>query len=345
MWKTASWSNTSRRRGIAGAWVVVALLTLLGVSALVIDIGRLVLAAQRAQDVADTAALAGGRRLPYMDEVHPLVFGIVGANNTEGIGPDTQCDSSDLTIYGPGDEVPDYGTLGNWAYAMRVTTRVPVEYGFARIVGIEGSTAFRSATVLRAPVGGLPICTMWIAHDTPLNYGQEQQLLMADGPHYAEIPGSFGFVQPPTGCTAAFFDLLQGYNVSFEDIESSFAELGDSLYAETGLMVGQWMMALEKDQGRARLERGSSGKWANDTFETYYDDNPRIMLIPMVRYLGGTGSNAEFEIVKFGAFWLEEVNQGQKEIWGRFIQYQFPGGDPDGTAVTSSGIFGVELIK
>ncbi len=356
MWTTGGWRNQGYtggsgvsplqgHRGVIGPWVVVALVVLLGVAALVVDVGRLTVAAQRAQDVADSAALAGACKLPYFQEARDTAAITVAANNSEGAGLQVQCDDSDLVCYDSSEDLPGYGTLGPWAQALRVSTHVQVQYSFARIVGIESGTATRSATVIRAPAAGLPICTMWIAHDTPLAYGQQQQLLMADGPHYAGIPGSFGFVQPPTGCTASFFDLLQGYNLTRQDTESSFVGVGDTLYAETGLMVGQWSKALKQDQGKARLEQGTSGEWASDTFTDYHADNPRIMLVPMVSYLGGTGSNAAFRIEKFGAFWLESVNQGQKKIWGRFIQYDFPGGDPDGTAINESGVFATALVN
>jgi hypothetical protein len=345
MWTTGDRGNKGRQRGLIGPWVAMALVVLVGAAALSIDIGRLVMAAQRAQDMADGAALAGGSKLPSAQEARDVTADTISANNSEGAGFQVQCEASDITCYGPSEEVPGYGTLGPWAQAICVSTHAPVQYSFARIVGLEGATATRSATVVRAPVAGLPICTMGIAEDTPLAYGERQQLLMGDGPEFADVPGSFGFLQSPTGCTASFFDLLQGYDLTTQDIESAFVGIGDTLYAETGLMVGQWMQALEQNQGLSRLEQGTSGKWANDTFEDYHNDNPRIMLVPMVRYLGGTGSNAAFEIVRFGAFWLEDVNQGQKEIWGRFIQYDFPGSDPNGSAITEGGVFATALVR
>ncbi|TEU12945.1 MAG: hypothetical protein E3J25_06530, partial [Anaerolineales bacterium] len=226
MWTTGSRGNKGWHRGVAGPWVVVALMTLLGMAALVIDVGRLIVAAQRAQDVADSAALAGACELPYAQEARDVAGDTILANNSEGIGFQVQCDASDIIYCSPSEDLPGYGTLGPWAHGLCVSTHVPVEFGFARIVGVESGTATRSATVLRAPVAGVPICPMWIAENTPLAYEQPQQLLMADGPHYAGIPGSFGFVQSPTGCTAAFFDLLQGYDLTTQDVESSLVGIG-----------------------------------------------------------------------------------------------------------------------
>ena len=119
-----------RRKGVAGTWVAVTLIALLSMAALVIDVGRLTVAAQRAQDMADCAALAGATRLPYTDAARATALRTVLSNNTEGVGLDAFCSSEDVEFYEPTDVVPDYGELGLWAHAIKVTARVPVEYGF-----------------------------------------------------------------------------------------------------------------------------------------------------------------------------------------------------------------------
>jgi len=186
---------------------------------------------------------------------------------------------------------------------------------------------------------------MWISAQTPLDDRQPQLLHLDDNPSCALIPGSFGFLQPPEGCTAAFFDLLQGYNLTHQDMATACVEAGDTLYAQTGERVGHWDRALDQDQGRGRLERGTTGEWAADIFTDFQKDNPRILLIPMVTYIEGTGSGAVFQIERFAAFWLEGVNQGQKEVWGRFIQYGSPGGDPNYANVNWALVFNIDLVK
>ncbi len=331
------------RRGIVGAWVVVAFVALAGAAAMSFDLGRLAIAAQRAQDVADGAALAAATQLPFESDARAAALRTVGANQTDGLGWPVTCESSDI-VYIPPNGTVEGTALGPWAQAMTVTTHADVDYTFARIFGLTGKSLSRSATVIRAPVEGIPIATMWIAEDTPLDYGTQINMLMADGPHYAGIPGSFGFLQEPTGCTADWFTLLQGYGLTAEDIETSFVNLGDSVFARTGVTVGNFKKALLSDNGDARLERGTTGDFQYDTFNSYQPDNPRIMLVPLVSYLGDSGSNAEFRIEKFGAFWLEGVNQGQKEIWGRFIEFDFPGGDPNSELTTETGVYATELI-
>ena len=331
---------------MAGTWVAVTLVTLLGMAALAIDLGRLTIAAQRAQDMSDCAALAGATRLPNVDVARATALRTVLSNNTEGVGMTSFCSSEDVVFYGPSDLVPDYGELGLWARAITVTTRVPVKYGFANVVGISGAVAERSCTVMRAPATGVPICTMWIAHNTDISSGLPQQLIMADGPHCANIPGSFGFLQSPAGCTAPWDALLQGYPLTDEDLETSFLKAGDSVWAKTGINVGLFFMALESNSaGTARMQRALWPTWAGNTIDDYRKDNPRILLLPMVTYLGGEGSSAEFRIESFGAFWLEDVQGGQKIITGTFIEYDLPGGDPNNNALFDDKIFATRMLK
>jgi len=347
----------SSRSGLAGVWVAVALVALAGSAALVIDLGSLVVAAQRCQDVADSAALAAGTKLPYEQVSRTSAVVTAAANNTEGGWP-VVCRPEDCEHFsGPGVTV-DGIELGPYADLMRVRVRAPVHYTFGRILGIGGATAVRSASVLRAPVNGIPLCPMWIAANTdigddlPPDERPIISLLMADGPHCADIPGSFGFLQSPPGCTATGFELLQADDLTREDIETSFVYRADedagtpgsTLWADTGVDVGSFRKALERDQGHARLERAEAG-WPNDPWWAPKPDNPRIMLIPMVNYLGGTGSNASFEIVRFAAFWLVEVHGGQKIIDGRFIWYDLPGGDPNSTLEQDSGIYATKLVR
>lgn len=340
-----TFTRRTPRAGVAGAWVAVAFFALAGAASLVIDVGSLVVAAQRCQDVADSAALAAGRRLPYYAEATAVALGTVNANNTEATGWPVSASNTDITYHYPGDTVEGL-LLGPWAYAVTVQTHGHVDYSFGRLLGINGADAARQATVVRAPVQGVPLCTMWIAHNTPIDTtgNTAMNLLMADGPHYADIPGSFGFLLEPAGCTADWFKLLQGYGLTWQDVETSWVNVGDSVYAKTGVNVGNFVKALTNDSGRSRLEQGTSGKWALDTYTNFHNDNPRIMLIPLVTYLGGSGTNAAFRIEQFAAFWLEGVNRGRKEIFGRFIQYDLPGGEPNPPATRNNGIFATKLI-
>jgi len=144
-----------RRTGVVGAWVAVALATLLSVAALVFDLSRTVIAAQRTQDVADAAALAGARELPDRHECTQRLAAVVSANALATPGwPVAVNPTADLACYGPGDDLPDWGALRADEYAVCAIGRLGVRYGFAAALGISGAQVARRATALSCAAAG-----------------------------------------------------------------------------------------------------------------------------------------------------------------------------------------------
>ena len=100
--------------------------------------------------------------------------------------------------------------------AIQVTVAVPVRYIFAKIFGLEGTTARRRAIAMRSGGGGFPILPMWVGYGTDYQYGVSQDLHATDGPDkWGRVAGNFGWLEPPNG-RQDFIPLLQGYNVSRE---------------------------------------------------------------------------------------------------------------------------------
>jgi hypothetical protein len=79
----------------------------------------------------------------------------VQTNNDQKPGWDVSVTSEDVTYYSPGETVDGYGMLQVGEHAVAVIGRLPVEFAFARVLGIEGATATRSATALAEPGGGV----------------------------------------------------------------------------------------------------------------------------------------------------------------------------------------------
>jgi hypothetical protein len=242
------------------------------------------------------------------------------------------CDpNADIIYYGPGTtNVPGFGALGPAAQALRVVCHVPLNYTFGRVIGLTSTTVSRAAVVVRGPLGGVPIAPMWISHDTPYSYGQYQDLLMAGQSHYADIPGNFGWLALPSGVSASWSQVMSGDPpITDADKALLMTDIDDIVNGKTGLSVGQWTTPL-----LSRISRGSTGIYAGETWDHCSPTNPRIMVIPLVSYIGGTGSGATYHIEKYGAFWLGAVHSttSPKSIDGRFIQYAFPGGSLDALA-------------
>ena len=136
---------------MVGVWVCVALLVLLGMAALVIDVGRVVIAAQRVQHLVDAAALAGAVELPDAAQAEFNLQQLVATNNETSncqisVNPD-----EDITYYEPGDDIPGYGALESRANAWEVVGHVSVEYSFARLFGLHSAEVTRRAV---AKAGG-----------------------------------------------------------------------------------------------------------------------------------------------------------------------------------------------
>ena len=287
--------------------------------------------------------------LPDYDAATDATLSLVEANNESAAGFQASCspDNGDIAFWGPGESIPEFGSLGTAAWGIQVTAHVPVSYVFVRVLGLEGATITRSATVVRMPVGGVPITPMWVNYQTDYQYGQVQELLMATGPHYENIPGAFGWLEPPSGQSSEFLDLLRGYNLTYDQIVSNYVTVGDTSTAYPGLSVGQWRQALNTaPDGLARMDRAMWEPWAGDTFDDFRRDNPRLIIIPLCEYVGGEGAGAQFEIHAFGAFYIESINSQKKpySLTGRFIQYHMPGtgGDP---LAPETGLWTVKMVQ
>ena len=319
-----------RRRAAVLPVAILATLALLGVTGLAIDVGLIVVACQQCQVVSDGAALGGAQELPDAAVATATANDVAAANV-----PANQTDVFTVTTctYSKDEEIPGAGPAPVGG-ALEVTAAKQVSYHFLCALGFEGITVQRSATATKV-VTGTCVAPMWIWHTTPVEHGQQVNLLMAAGPNCG-IPGSFGFLQPND--EVDFQDMLKG-TMSPEEEELQRVYVGEHVWANTGLAVAHWRGPLETDWN-SRLERASWSPWSGDTFTSFHADNPRILIVPFVEYVDGTGSNARFVVREFGAFWLEDViTQGEvRQIQGRFIDFTRPGG-------TGSGIRPTHLVR
>lgn len=167
MW-THYWSGyRHQKRGAVTVLVAIAMSVLLGMVALSLDLGTLMVGAGRAQTVADAAALAGASGfVGGTDHSEALcqIGAIVQANNEAGaLAADWKAD--EVTFYPAGATVPGYGQLTSAQTAVEVYVHVPIAYSFARALGVSGTVVTRSATALRETAGGQLACVF--AHGLP----------------------------------------------------------------------------------------------------------------------------------------------------------------------------------
>ncbi len=178
-----SQSRRTNRRGVVGVWMVVALLALMGMAALVFDLGRLVLVAQHVQNVADSAALAGAMQLPDYDACEARLQAMVDTSNGDMPAWTVTVDpAQDLTYYGAGSDVPGYGTLEDAEYAVTVTAHSTVNYTFARLFGINEVNVVRSATALSTGSGSSGTGIFFAGETDPSDYG----IVITGSDHYMD---------------------------------------------------------------------------------------------------------------------------------------------------------------
>lgn len=331
--------QTEKRRGAVTIQVAFALVVLIIAAAFCFDIGQTVVAAQIAQRTADAAALAGATKLMTgaESEASSRASGIVSANGTSCIYP-LSLQPTGVMCYSSGQAISGYRTLGIGEEAICVPVQAKVPFYFAKIIGLESTIVKRSATAARVYAAGAPIVPMWISAATPLTNGVTTELHASTAAIEPIPPGNFGWLTPPAG---DFTTLLSGANIPEATRLANYVKIGDAVTALPGQKVGQWEKVL-KD----RLSRASVPPYSTQTPTEggYTDDNPRILIVPLVTVSSdsGSGSNATFRVEQFGVFWLESVEGGSsKSILGRFLRFDVPL-QPDSSVAT--GVWTVRLV-
>jgi len=301
---------------------------LIGMVGLAVDVGLVVLAAQQCQTVADTAVLGGAQLLPDSNGAVIEAAGIARSNIRL---PEVSKFTIDADFYLEGEVIPQVGPAPRRG-ALAVTATKQVNYKFLPVLGLQGTTVTRTAAAAHM-VTGTCIAPMWVSSGTIPDHGTQMDMHFCDDPQaQSRMHGIFGWLDPAGGVD--FVDALKGVITPAQE-ELQRVNVGDTVWNNPGQRTGHWMKALETDSD-SRLNRAEWEKWALDTFESFYHDNPRIMIVPFCEYLDGSGNNARFTITGFGAWWLEEVNrQGQdKTVIGRFIDFAKPGGTAYGLKPT-----------
>jgi hypothetical protein len=335
------------KRGVALGWVCLALVSIIGLVGMAFDVGTLEVAAQRCQEVADSAALGAAAELPS-GAVTPVALGIASANNIDGSGWPVTLTAENVNVYGPGASVGGI-TLGMDANAVEVTVTTPVEFRFIRLLGLRRATVRRTAIAARSLVtSGFPYVPIWIdegtAWDAEHAPGKTVDILPSDGSCYknvetgVHIPGAFGFLEPPPG--VSFQTLIAGDPLTEAQYNSLVSNIGDTVSSKPGMAIGHW-----RSQLLARIEAGDTGIYDGDNAASFHPGNPRLIVTVLVTYIGGGGSNAIFRVDGYVAFFLDRIvgNGANSEIRATFVDYYIPG-DATWGIPTYDGFYSAKLI-
>jgi hypothetical protein len=287
---------------------------LLGIAALVLDLGSWFRNQRDLQAVADAAALAGAQELPE-DTSLARSRAIDYTTKNGGASPGITFTS----------------TLGGGPDTIRVELERPAPGFFAKVFGVN-SVQIRAHAAARA---SYPSAARWVA---PITVNEKHPMLNCNPPpscwdagHITEIELEH-LHRPGSGTASGSFALisLNNSNVDANTLAEwllkgydDFMEPGDYRSAPSAnFNNGQFQSALEKRKGTE-------------------------MLFPIYRKISGSGSTAEYEIVGWIGFVVLEVKGGgaNQTLRGYFTRVVWEGLPATTAPAADFGVRSIELIE
>lgn len=316
--------NIRSARGQSAVVTVVFLVVLLGMAALVLDVGSWYRAKRDAQSTADAAALAGAQALPKASTGTALSLAQQYASKNGGIGTGGVTFSTKLY---PNDTITVNVKRTSPGFFAKI-------FGF-RSVNIGGTATARSEPVSQV-TGVAPVTVNWRHSLLHCSGGGKNVTCNPDfGPSYPTTLDLEDLHQPGNGDKAGAFGLI---NLD----QNSGGNVGANVLAG-------WL--LNGYDGYLPLGSYNSAPSANFNNSQFQDAMRQKLntelLFPVYRVLKGPGSNAVYDIIGWVGFVPTSFNPGGSSgtINGYFKEYI-----ADGVQVTNNGggpdlgVHKVELI-
>ncbi|RKD28854.1 hypothetical protein BET03_06990 [Thermohalobacter berrensis] len=292
-------------RGSTYIITILAMTAILGFTALVTDVGLLLIKKVNLSNALDASVLAGIQELPSNSDKAIEVVKEYAQKN--GVSPEN------IEVY-----IQNDNTLLK-AYAVD-----DVNFMFAKILGINQSQVSASSTAIVAPVTAVyDGIRPFVVEQQDFEYGQQVVLKEGAGDGYN---GNYGAVAlGGTGSNIFRNNVKYGYKGKLK--------VGDLIDTETGNMSGPTLEGID-----FILQVDYS------TFDNFSRDSLRLWTIPVVDTLAVDGRK-EVKVVGFAEFFVEGAveNNGKAEIIGRFIEFAV-NGDISETQ-SDFGLKGVKLIE
>jgi hypothetical protein len=284
---------------------VVLLTAIIGMSALVMDVGSVMIEKYRLRNSVDAAVLAGGQELPmYPDAARSIATEYAEANGAVPGRISVEIDEDSCGI--------------------RVTAEQTVDYKFARILGLSTKDVSQSAYAKLGAAGSVyngirPFAVEWGDFD----YGESVTLKEGGGDGET---GNYGAVALGLRGANSFMDNIKfGYNGKLS--------VGDLIDTEPGNMSGPTVDGINYILGND-----------NATFENFTKTSLRLWTIPVVNDFDALGRD-QIEISGFAIFFVEDTQTIEKDavVIGRFLKY-VTNADID-VAVNNYGASGLKLMQ
>lgn len=285
---------------------------LLGIAALVLDLGTWFRDQRDLQAVADAAALAGAQELPEDT-------GLASAR------------ASDYTAKngGPSPSITFSSTISGFgANTIRVELERPAPGFFAKVFGVD-SVDIRAHAVARA---SYPSAARWVA---PITVNEKHPMLNCNPrPCWGDMTEIEleHLHRPGLGTAAGSFALI---SLNDADVD-----------ADT---LAEWLLkGYDGMMGLGDYRSAPSANFNNGQFQSALEKRKGTeMLFPIYRKIIGSGSTAQYEIIGWVGFYLTGMNlQGSTEkLYGHFTQVIWEGIQSETNSQPDFGARAIALVE
>ncbi len=314
--------NTRTDRGQATVLTLVFLVVLLGMAALVLDIGSWYRADRAAQSTADAAALAGAQALPETGPAATLAQQYAAKNGSLGSGGIAF--SSKLTSND----------------TITVTVKRPAPGFFSKLFGVKSVTAGAHATARSEGVSE-------VRYVAPITVHYKHPLLNCRG------PSSNPVCNPTFGVETT---------LTLEDLHQKGGGSGSGAFGLINLNQGDptgnigagtlsdWLRSgYDQYLGLGTYYSAPSANFNNSQFTSSLDFVlGKEVLFPVYRLLTGPGSNAKYDIIGWIGFVITSYDNSGSNGWlkGHFTRYIADGiqAETGGGGNPDFGVHKIELV-
>ena len=303
--KRGSGKRGSGEQGTITVLLAISLLSLLGLTGLVIDGSRAYSDHRSVQNAADAAALAGAGALNQVlfastgqeAAVNEAVVASLGANHVNGT-PDCRLVDEAGTDLGACPSTSTGSGLPATAAGVSVRARDSQSGSFIKALGISGFSASASATAqieaLRSGSSPFMICGLDAAH-----HGFDPPLLLASGNSWVVNPAAVGQTYPLHGPQVP--DCGAGSN-SFKGLTDGSTDVAVPGWwqADTGVHAGPIRNVVAR--GDACTTTDGFDNWTGCT-----------IVVPICTNGQGSGNSTQLYCVRFGLFQVSQSHQNAHE--------------------------------
>jgi Flp pilus assembly protein TadG len=293
-------------RGQAVVLTVLSLVVLLGMAALVLDVGAWFHDKRSLQATADAAALAGAQALPERPGDAANLALSYANKNGGGVA------AADITI-----SSTKYGNDTIQVKSHKTDSGI-----FSRVVGVTNVNVKASATATRGSyTGWAKGLAPWVIDKPSVQFGQIVTFKVTAGDQASS--GNFGGVDLPVqekGCASGsggsdYYDLIA------QRKHSCMVQVSSQLLVEPGNKAAT---------GTAVQDRGAKQNfdpysilttYANGTTEITDYNNPNVIVIPEIQAFH-QGSSTPFTVTGFA--WFIITSYSAKEVTGMFVRSGAP---------------------